>query len=36
VDVEWLEEKLGVVVPELGHERAESIPFKRTAVEVGR
>jgi hypothetical protein len=24
---EWLEEKLGVVVPELGHERAESIPF---------
>ena len=24
---EWLEEKLGIVVPELGHERAESIPF---------
>jgi uncharacterized protein DUF488 len=24
---EWLEEKLGLVVPELGHEGAESIPF---------
>jgi hypothetical protein len=24
---EWLEEKLGIVVPELGHERAQSIPF---------
>jgi len=24
---EWLEEKLGNVVPELGHERAESLPF---------
>jgi hypothetical protein len=24
---EWLEEKLGVVVPELDHERSESIPF---------
>ena len=24
---EWLEEKLGIVVPELEHERAESIPF---------
>jgi hypothetical protein len=24
---EWLEEKLGIVVPELGHEPAESIPF---------
>jgi hypothetical protein len=24
---EWLEEKLGIVVPELGHERFESIPF---------
>jgi len=24
---EWLEEKLGIVVPELDHERAESIPF---------
>ena len=24
---EWLEEKLGIVVPELGHERAESISF---------
>ena len=24
---EWLEEKLGIVVPELGHERAESLPF---------
>ena len=24
---EWLEEKLGIVVPELGHERAESVPF---------
>jgi len=24
---EWLEEKLGIVVPELGHERSESIPF---------
>ena len=27
VVAEWLEEKLGIVVPELGHERAESIPF---------
>ena len=24
---EWLEEKLGIVVPELGHQRSESIPF---------
>jgi hypothetical protein len=24
---EWLEEKLGIVVAELGHERAESLPF---------
>jgi len=24
---EWLEENLGIVVPELDHERAESIPF---------
>lgn len=24
---EWLEEKLGIVVSELGHERAESMPF---------
>jgi len=24
---EWLEEKLGIVVPELGHERGESMPF---------
>jgi hypothetical protein len=24
---EWLEEKLGIVVPEEGHERGESIPF---------
>ena|SRR5579864_849021 len=24
---EWLEEKLGIVVPELGHERAASLPF---------
>ena len=24
---EWLEEKLGIVVPELGHERGESLPF---------
>jgi len=24
---EWLEEKLGIVVPEMDHERAESIPF---------
>jgi len=24
---EWLEEKLGIVVPELGHERGESVPF---------
>ncbi|MBI4165212.1 MAG: DUF488 family protein [Acidobacteria bacterium] len=24
---EWLEEKLGIVVPELGHERSESIPY---------
>jgi hypothetical protein len=23
----WFEEKLGIVVPELGHERTESIPF---------
>jgi hypothetical protein len=26
---EWLEEKLGIVVPELEHERAESLPFNR-------
>ena len=25
---EWLEEKLGIVVPELGHGRSESIPFR--------
>ena len=24
---EWLEEKLGILVPELGHERSESVPF---------
>ena len=24
---EWLEEKLGIVVPELDYERAESLPF---------
>jgi hypothetical protein len=24
---EWLEETLGIIVPELGHERAESVPF---------
>ena len=24
---EWLEEKLGIVVSELDHERSESIPF---------
>ena len=24
---EWLEEKLGIVVPELDHERSESIPY---------
>jgi hypothetical protein len=24
---EWLEEKLGIVVPELGHARADSIPY---------
>ena len=24
---EWLEEKLGIVVPELDHERPESLPF---------
>src|SRR6266480_2580914 len=24
---EWLEEKLGIVVPELGHPRSESVPF---------
>jgi hypothetical protein len=24
---EWLEERLGIVVPELNHERSESIPF---------
>jgi hypothetical protein len=33
---EWLEQKLGVVVPELDHERTESIPFSEQAVEVGR
>jgi hypothetical protein len=26
---EWLEEKLGIIVPELGHERAESLPFNQ-------
>ena len=26
---EWLEEKLGIVVPELEHERAESLPFNK-------
>ena len=25
---EWLEEKLGIVVPELDHERSESVPFR--------
>jgi hypothetical protein len=25
---EWLEEKLGTVVPELGYERVESVPFR--------
>jgi Domain of unknown function DUF488 len=24
---EWLEEKLGIVVPELDHDRSESVPF---------
>ena len=24
---EWLEDKLGIVVPELDHERGESVPF---------
>ena len=24
---EWLEEKLGIVVPELGHGRNDSVPF---------
>jgi hypothetical protein len=28
---EWLEEKLGIVVPELDHERAESVPFNAQA-----
>ena|ERR1035437_4507972 len=26
---EWLEEKLGIAVPELEHERAESLPFNK-------
>jgi len=26
---EWLEERLGIVVPELEHERAESLPFSQ-------
>jgi hypothetical protein len=26
---EWLEEKLGIVVPELGRERSESVPFAK-------
>ena len=26
---EWLEEKLGIVVPKLEHERAESLPFNQ-------
>ena len=26
---EWLEERLGIVVPELEHERAESLPFNK-------
>ena len=26
---EWLEEKLGIVVPELEHERAESLAFNQ-------
>jgi hypothetical protein len=26
---EWLEEKLGIAVPEVGHERSESIPFSK-------
>lgn len=25
---EWLEEKLGIAVPEFGHERSESLPFR--------
>ena len=32
---EWLEEKLGIVVPELGHERAESMPFSEQPSEWG-
>jgi len=26
---EWLEEKLGIVVPEVDHERSESLPFSQ-------
>jgi len=26
---EWLEEKLGIVVPEVDHERSESLPFNK-------
>jgi hypothetical protein len=26
---EWLEDKLGTIVPELEHERAESLPFNQ-------
>ena len=26
---EWLEEKLGIVVPELEHDRADSLPFNK-------
>jgi hypothetical protein len=26
---EWLEEKMGIVVPKPGHKRAESIPFSQ-------
>jgi hypothetical protein len=26
---EWLEENLGIIVPELEHERAESLPFNQ-------
>jgi hypothetical protein len=26
---EWLEERLGIIVPELEHERAESLPFNQ-------
>jgi hypothetical protein len=26
---EWLEEKLGIVVPEVDHERSDSLPFSQ-------